>query len=124
MAVAAKMISNQCVLQWDASLADKMISQAEMLGLLAEKGYLHLLSSRSQNVHIDANVLRHVRDKLLEFEQWHLALEVSTKVGLDTAGKQEFINAHFKFNQLIMLQEFSLNGVKASLKQEIYNPPD
>ncbi|KAI4468931.1 zinc finger fyve domain-containing protein 26 [Holotrichia oblita] len=86
LAVAAKMISNQSLLQWGASKADKMISQAEMLGLLAEKGYLHLLSSRSQNVHIDANVLRHVRDKLLELEQWHLALEVSTKAGLDTAG--------------------------------------
>ncbi|GJQ76679.1 hypothetical protein Trydic_g15535 [Trypoxylus dichotomus] len=86
LAVAAKMISNQIMLQWGASLADKMISQVEMLGLLAEKGYLHLLSSRSQNIYMDANVLRHVRDKLLELEQWHLALEVSTKAGLDTAG--------------------------------------
>lgn len=86
LAVAAKMISNQCMLQWGASLADKMIFQAEMLGLLAEKGFLHLLSSKSQNAHVDANALRHVREKLLEMEQWHLALEVSTKSGLDTAG--------------------------------------
>ncbi|KRT81270.1 hypothetical protein AMK59_5262, partial [Oryctes borbonicus] len=122
LAVAAKMISNQIMLQWGASLADKMISQVEMLGLLAEKGYLHLLSSRSQNVQIDANMLRHVRDKLLELEQWHLALEVSTKAGLDTAGV--FARWGKSFLRAGNLQSARLKFHMCFEKCSQYDPPD
>nr|XP_022905639.1 zinc finger FYVE domain-containing protein 26 homolog [Onthophagus taurus] len=88
LAIAAKVMSNQCMFQWGASLADKIMSQAEMLGLLAENRYLDLLPppSQTQSSHLNTSVLRSVRDKLLELEQWSLGLEVSTKAGLDTTG--------------------------------------
>uniref|UniRef100_A0A1Y1MZQ5 FYVE-type domain-containing protein n=1 Tax=Photinus pyralis TaxID=7054 RepID=A0A1Y1MZQ5_PHOPY len=88
LAIAAKMLSAQCMLQWGSSLADRILSQADLLGLLAERDCLHLIptTTPSQVRYIDANTLRRLRDKLLEREQWNLALEVSTKAGLDNAG--------------------------------------
>jgi zinc finger FYVE domain-containing protein 26 len=70
-----------------ASKADRILSQAELLALLAERGCLSLLQTdSSQNLYVDATVLRRLRDKLLQREQWNLALEVSTKAGLDNTG--------------------------------------
>ncbi|KAF5271758.1 hypothetical protein FQA39_LY08081 [Lamprigera yunnana] len=90
LAVAAKMLSAQCMLQWGSSLADRILSQADLLGLLAERDCLHLIPSSSftasNNCYIDSSTLRRLRDKLLELEQWNLALEVSTKAGLDNSG--------------------------------------
>ncbi|KAK5647689.1 hypothetical protein RI129_002581 [Pyrocoelia pectoralis] len=88
LAIAAKMLSAQCMLQWGSSLADRILSQADLLGLLAERDCLHLIPTvtPTQIRYIDANTLRRLRDKLLEREQWNLALEVSTKAGLDNAG--------------------------------------
>nr|XP_008195345.1 PREDICTED: zinc finger FYVE domain-containing protein 26 homolog isoform X2 [Tribolium castaneum] len=81
LAMAAKMVSTENMLQSGASMADRILSQAELLALLAERGCLNLMPS--QNLYVDANVLRRLRDKLLQREQWNLALEVSTKAGLD-----------------------------------------
>ncbi|XP_057660811.1 zinc finger FYVE domain-containing protein 26 homolog [Diorhabda carinulata] len=89
LALAAKMSSIECSLHNGTALADRIISQADLLGLLAERGCFNLLPvpcKYSQGNFIDASVLRRVRDKLLENEQWNLALEVSTKAGLDNAG--------------------------------------
>ncbi|KAG5879116.1 hypothetical protein JTB14_031663 [Gonioctena quinquepunctata] len=89
LAMAAKMSSVECSLHHGTSLADRILSQAELLGLLAERGCLNLLpisGSHSQGPYIDASVLRRLRDRLLEREQWNLALEVSTKAGLDNTG--------------------------------------
>ncbi|CAH0552131.1 unnamed protein product [Brassicogethes aeneus] len=89
LAMAAKMSSVECTLQYGTSLADRILSQSELLSLLAERGCLNMLpisASQNQGPFIDAAVLRRLRDKLLEREQWNLALEVSTKTGLDNAG--------------------------------------
>ncbi|XP_044264148.1 zinc finger FYVE domain-containing protein 26 [Tribolium madens] len=84
LATAAKMVSAENMLQSGASMADRILYQTELLALLAERGCLSLMPS--QNIYVDANVLRRLRDKLLQREQWNLALEVSTKAGLDNTG--------------------------------------
>lgn len=83
------MSCSECMLHWGISLADKILSQADILNLLIERGCLGLLpvSNQSEITFIDTTVLRRLRDKLLEDEQWNLALEVSTKTGLDNTGK-------------------------------------
>lgn len=100
LAIAAKMLSAQCMLQWGTSLADRILSQADLLGLLAERGCLHLIPTcgQTQSRYIDASTLRRLRDKLLEGEQWNLALEVSTKAGLYNTGTQSSIFKSFSFN--------------------------
>ncbi|KAJ8925266.1 hypothetical protein NQ315_009094 [Exocentrus adspersus] len=88
LAIAAKMMSVECNLTYGTSSADRILSQAELLGLLAERGCLSLLpvSTTQRSLFIDASVIRKLRDRLLEREQWNLALEVSTKTGLDVTG--------------------------------------
>lgn len=90
------MTSVECSLHYGTSSADRILSQAELLGLLAERACLSLLpvSSAQRSSFIDASVLRKLRDRLLEREQWNLALEVSTKAGLDITGKILF-HSHF-----------------------------
>lgn len=77
------------MVQWASTLGDRILSQVDLFNLLAERGCLHLIPSTNpnQNRYIDAATLRRLRDKLLEREQWNLALEVSTKAGLDNSGK-------------------------------------
>ncbi|RZC39217.1 zinc finger FYVE domain-containing protein 26, partial [Asbolus verrucosus] len=87
LATAAKMLSAEHMLSSGASMADRILSQAELLALLAERGCLNLMPViGSQTLYVDATVLRRLRDKLLQREQWNLALEVSTKAGLDNTG--------------------------------------
>lgn len=88
LTLAAKMSCSECMLHWGISLADRILSQADLLSLLIERGCLNLLpvSGQSEGTFIDTSVLRKLRDKLLEDEQWNLALEVSTKTGLDSTG--------------------------------------
>lgn len=66
-------------------MAEDVLKQADLYMLLAEKGRLNLLSQWKSEI-IDASILRRLRDKLLEDEQWAFALEVSLKVGLDNSG--------------------------------------
>lgn len=82
------MLCAECMLHWGISLADRILSQADLLNLLIERGCLGLLpvTSQTESTFIDTSVLRRLRDRLLEDEQWHLALEVSTKAGLDNTG--------------------------------------
>ncbi|KAL3287111.1 hypothetical protein HHI36_001592 [Cryptolaemus montrouzieri] len=88
LAMAAKMMSQECSLLSGLSMADKFLNQADLLGLFSERGCLNLLpiSSNNQILNINTSLLRRLRDKLLENEQWNLALEVSTKAGLDRTG--------------------------------------
>lgn len=82
LATAAKIVSGEIAL-----MADRILSQAELLALLAERGCLNLIPVLGyQTLYVDANILRRLRDKLLQDEQWNLALEVSTKAGLDNTG--------------------------------------
>uniref|UniRef100_A0A6P7H394 Zinc finger FYVE domain-containing protein 26 homolog n=1 Tax=Diabrotica virgifera virgifera TaxID=50390 RepID=A0A6P7H394_DIAVI len=92
LAMAAKMSSIECTLHYGTSLADRILSQADLLSLLAERGCLSLLpisNTYSQGPYIDASILRRLIDRLLQREQWNLALEVSTKAGIDNTGKVE-----------------------------------
>lgn len=88
LAFAAKMSCSECMLHWGLLLTDKILSQADILHLLIERGCLGLLpvSSQTEITFIDTPILRRLRDKLLEDEQWNVALEVSTKAGLDNSG--------------------------------------
>ncbi|XP_072390542.1 zinc finger FYVE domain-containing protein 26 homolog isoform X1 [Diabrotica undecimpunctata] len=89
LAMAAKMSSIECTLHYGTSLADRILSQADLLSLLAERGCLSLLpisNTYSQGPYIDASILRRLIDRLLQREQWNLALEVSTKAGIDNTG--------------------------------------
>lgn len=84
------MASQEGNLHYGTSLADNILYQADLLHLLAERGCLNLLpvqNNYAHNPHIDAFIIRKLRDRLLEEEQWNLALEVSTKTGLDNTGR-------------------------------------
>lgn len=90
------MASVECIEHYGISSADRILSQADLLNLFIERGCLNLLPSAasgnlSQTSYIDASILRRLCDKLLEREQWNLALEVSTKAGLDRTGKLWFL---------------------------------
>lgn len=78
LAIAAKMHSGS------SAQADRILSQADILTLLAARGCLSLMPVLG--THVDAATLRRLRDRLLQGEQWNLALEVSTKAGLDNTG--------------------------------------
>lgn len=85
------MASTEGHLHYGTSLADNILSQADLLHLLAERGCLNLLpiqSNYAQHPYIDSFIVRKLRDRLLEEEQWNLALEVSTKTGLDNTGNR------------------------------------
>lgn len=86
--MAAKMQCAESSLQWGITLADRILTQSDLFALLVERGCLNLLPHPTQrnNPYIDSAMLRRLRDKLLEREQWNLALEVSTKAGLDSTG--------------------------------------
>lgn len=87
LAIAAKMISSECQLPWGSSQADRILSQADLFALLAERGCLNLLPPSSSGApYVDGIILRKLRDKLLMQEQWSFALDVSTKAGLENAG--------------------------------------
>ncbi|KAJ8962783.1 hypothetical protein NQ318_001182 [Aromia moschata] len=85
LAVAAKVSSIECTLHYGTSLADRILSQAELLGLLAERGCLNLLpvSSTTQGPYIDASVLRKLRDRLLGERTMEFSFGDS---GLDVTG--------------------------------------
>lgn len=98
LATAAKMAAVECTEHFGISSADRILSQADLLNLFVERGCLHLLPVASSNFsqsYIDASVLRRLCDKLLEREQWNLALEVSTKGGLDRTGKFLQMFSHY-----------------------------
>lgn len=85
MALAAKMHSSECMFHAGVDQSDIIISNIDYLMLLANRGLLKFLAQLNCSV-LDKAVLRKVRDKLLEDEQWSHALEISTKVGLDVLG--------------------------------------
>ncbi|CAG9766398.1 unnamed protein product [Ceutorhynchus assimilis] len=85
LALAAKLSSQDTSLRFGSSSADRILTQAELLSLLAERGCLSLLPTNN-SAFIDSISLMRLTDKLLEREQWQLALEVSTKAGIDKSG--------------------------------------
>lgn len=86
--MAAKVVSmDSSSPQTNVSAADQILMRAELLGLLAERGCLNLLLTPSSACFVDPSALMRFIEKLLEKEQWTLALEVSTKAGIDKSGK-------------------------------------
>lgn len=61
---------------------DRFLSQVDLIATLVQSDCLTLISTDD----LDEHTLRKLRDLLAEKEQWTLALDVSTKAGLDTHG--------------------------------------
>nr|XP_012226480.1 PREDICTED: uncharacterized protein LOC105674602 [Linepithema humile] len=61
---------------------DRFLSQVDLIATLVRSDCLALIPSDD----LDEHTLRKLRDLLTEKEQWTLALDVSTKAGLDTQG--------------------------------------
>ncbi|XP_045461225.1 zinc finger FYVE domain-containing protein 26 [Harmonia axyridis] len=85
LVTVAKMMSQEYSLIHNMSLADSLLNQVNLLELFSERGCLNLLPVATDTFtpRIDTFTLRKFRDNLLEMEEWNLALEVSTKAGLD-----------------------------------------
>lgn len=94
LATAAKLISLNLSFKAELILCNNMLLQVELLGLLANRGCSELLSFSQgekkyklledpEEYYINSNMLRRLIDKLIELEHWNVALEVSTKAGLD-----------------------------------------
>ncbi|XP_076283793.1 zinc finger FYVE-type containing 26 spastizin [Lasioglossum baleicum] len=61
---------------------DRFLSQIDLIASLVNFDCLHYIPSDN----LDGKALKKLRDLLIEKEQWILALDVSTKAGLDTQG--------------------------------------
>ncbi|EZA60485.1 Zinc finger FYVE domain-containing protein 26-like protein [Ooceraea biroi] len=61
---------------------DRFLSQVDLIAILVQSDCLALIPTDD----LDEHTLRKLRDLLTEKEQWTLALDVSTKAGLDTQG--------------------------------------
>lgn len=106
MIIAAKV--NSAKISSDPLLAhcDEFLAHIDILEMLSINNCLHLKpprsvpsknspsaqmgkgkSSKSDEDREFAHRMRKLRDNLMENEKWQLALEVSTKAGLDTQGK-------------------------------------
>lgn len=88
------MISLNSHFKSELILCNNMLLQVELLGLLADRGCSDLLSfsqgdkkykllEHPEEYYINSAMLRRLNDKLMELEQWSVALEVATKAGLD-----------------------------------------
>ncbi|XP_066157894.1 zinc finger FYVE domain-containing protein 26 homolog isoform X2 [Euwallacea fornicatus] len=86
LALASKMAAHDNNSQIDTTSAGRILRQAELLDLFAERGCLNFLPISGNATFIDSISLMRLTDKLLEREQWSLALEVSTKAGIDKSG--------------------------------------
>ncbi|XP_066249376.1 zinc finger FYVE domain-containing protein 26 homolog [Euwallacea similis] len=86
LALASKMAAHDNNSQVDTTAAERILRQAELLDLFAERGCLNFLPISGNATFIDSISLMRLIDKLLETEQWSLALEVSTKAGIDKSG--------------------------------------
>ncbi|XP_031833615.2 zinc finger FYVE-type containing 26 spastizin [Nomia melanderi] len=78
--VAAKVKCAKLGLNIGLVHCDRFLSQVDLIASLVQSDYLHLIPSDN----LDGRALRKLRDLLIEKEQWTLALDVSTKAGLDT----------------------------------------
>ncbi|KAH1006644.1 zinc finger FYVE domain-containing protein 26 [Dendroctonus ponderosae] len=134
LALAAKVVSVDCSSPHsNVSAADQILMRAELLGLLAERGCLNLLLTPSSSCFVDPTALMRFIEKLLEKEQWTLALEVSTKAGMDKSGvfaawgkscliAGDLASAREKFSKSYDTEHFTLKGIKSLSKlNEIIN---
>ncbi|XP_076234454.1 zinc finger FYVE-type containing 26 spastizin [Calliopsis andreniformis] len=80
--IAAKVKCAKLGLNTGLVHCDRFLSQVDLIASLVQSDCLHLIPSDNLKEH----TLRKLRDLLIEKEQWTLALDVSTKAGLDTQG--------------------------------------
>ncbi|XP_015120679.1 uncharacterized protein LOC107043630 [Diachasma alloeum] len=80
--IAAKVKCARLGLNTGLTHCDRFLSQVDLIDTLVQSDCLSLLPRDDLNEH----TFRRLRDLLTEKEQWILALDVSTKSGLDTQG--------------------------------------
>lgn len=80
--VAAKVKCAKLGLSTGLAHCDRFLSQVDLITTLVQSDCLALIPSDE----LDDHVFRKLRDQLTEKEQWTLALDVSTKSGLETQG--------------------------------------
>ncbi|CAD6209197.1 GSCOCG00003776001-RA-CDS [Cotesia congregata] len=80
--LAAKVKCAKLGLNTGLTDCDRFLSQVDLINILVSSDCLSLIPQDDLNDH----TLRRLRDLLTEKEQWRLALNVSTKSGLDTQG--------------------------------------
>ncbi|EFN75932.1 Zinc finger FYVE domain-containing protein 26 [Harpegnathos saltator] len=80
--VAAKVKCAKLGFNTGLAHCDRFLSQVDLIATLVQSDCLALIPKDDLNEH----TLRKLRDLLTEKEQWTLALDVSTKAGLDTQG--------------------------------------
>ncbi|XP_050444515.1 uncharacterized protein LOC126848048 isoform X2 [Cataglyphis hispanica] len=80
--VAAKVKCAKLGFNTGLTHCDRFLSQVDLIATLIQSDCLTLIPMDD----LDEHTLRKLRDLLTEKEQWTLALDVSTKAGLDTQG--------------------------------------
>lgn len=80
--VAAKVKCAKLGFNTGLAHCDRFLSQVDLIATLIQSDCLALIPTDE----LDEHILRKLRDLLTEKEQWILALDVSTKAGLDTQG--------------------------------------
>lgn len=80
--VAAKVKCAKLGFNTGLTHCDRFLSQVDLIATLVQSDCLTLIPTND----LDEHTLRKLRDLLTEKEQWTLALDVSTKAGLDTQG--------------------------------------
>lgn len=80
--VAAKVKCAKLGFNTGLTHCDRFLSQVDLIATLVQSDCLALIPTDD----LDEHTLRKLRDLLTEKEQWTLALDVSTKAGLDTQG--------------------------------------
>lgn len=80
--VAVKVKCAKLGLNTGLAHCDRFLSQVDLIASFVQSDCLHLIPSNDLN----ERTLRKFRDLLIEREQWILALDISTKAGLDTQG--------------------------------------
>lgn len=80
--VAAKVKCAKLGFNTGLTHCDRFLSQVDLIATLVQSDCLTLIPMND----LDEHTLRKLRDLLTEKEQWTLALDVSTKAGLDTQG--------------------------------------
>ncbi|XP_021918501.1 uncharacterized protein LOC110829239 isoform X4 [Zootermopsis nevadensis] len=82
LVVAAKVKHARSGLNTGVAHCDQLLSQVDLLNMLVKSGCSALIPAEPLNGH----ALRRLRDRLVEEELWMLAMEVSTKSGLERTG--------------------------------------
>lgn len=92
--MAAKVNSARNNFDTKLGSCDQLLGQIDILNLLAANDCLDLLPTNFVNENfkykktpLSGMSVRKLRDNLMEHEKWNLAIEISTKTGLDTTGK-------------------------------------